>query len=78
MIHTIIIWFVLLYYVMNVSFCALSLILSGDIETNPGPFHRLCPQCNEGIHIKRKVCSCGYIFSKKIETLQMLPHRQLL
>ena len=67
--HNIIIWFALLFYVINISFCALCLILSGDIETNPGPFHRTCPQCNEYIHIKRKVCSCGYIFSKKIRNI---------
>ena len=65
--HNIIIWFALLYYVMNVSFCAMCLILSGDIENNPGPFHRICPECNGSIHIKKQVCSCGYIFCKKIK-----------
>ena len=67
--HKIIIWFALLFYVINISFCALCLILSVDIETNPWPFHRTCPQCNERVHIKRKVCSCGYIFSKKIRSI---------
>ena len=63
--YKIFIWSASLYCVMYVSFSALCLVLSGDIETNPGPFHRLCPECNEHIHIKKKVCSCGYIFCKK-------------
>ena len=41
------------------------LLLSGDIETNPGPVTRLCPQCSAPVHIKVLVCQCGHVFSKK-------------
>ena len=42
-----------------------SLILSGDIEVNPGPIYRDCPECNQKVHIKQKNCTCGHIFDKK-------------
>ena len=32
---------------------------------NPGPVHKVCPNCNIHIHVKRKSCECGYIFRKK-------------
>ena len=32
---------------------------------NPGPVHKVCPNCNIHIHIKKKSCECGYVFSKK-------------
>ena len=37
------------------------LLLGGDIETNPGPPTRKCPQCSSLIHIRKKICdNCGY------------------
>ena len=43
------------------------LIMSGDIELNPGPVNcKTCPRClTETVSIKLKVCSCGYVFNKK-------------
>ena len=44
----------------------LLLILSGDIETNPGPvISKSCPICNAQIHIKKQVCTCGYVFNQR-------------
>ena len=42
-------------------------ICSNDVEQNPGPVvYKLCPNCgNKAVHIKRKICPCGYIFRKK-------------
>ena len=60
-----VIWFGLIYFLVNVYYHALCLILSGDIETNPGPVYKVCPKCDSRIHIKKKVCLCGYILCKK-------------
>ena len=60
-----IIWFVLVYCVVNIYYHALCLILSGDIETNPGPVYKVCPEYDSHIHIKKKVCLCGYILCKR-------------
>ena len=43
----------------------LLLLCGGDIEMNPEPVHKVCPNCNIHIHIKRKSCKCGYVFYKK-------------
>ena len=32
----------------------LLLLRCGDIEMNPGPVHKVCPNCNVHIHVKRK------------------------
>ena len=45
-------------------FCKL-LLLGGDIETNPGPPTRKCPQCSALIHIRKHSCDCGHIFVKR-------------
>ena len=75
--HYAVIWFVSVYCLVSVSYYAFSLILSGDIETNPGPVNKLCPECDGRIHIKKKVCLCGYIYAKSLEPLQRLCHLQL-
>lgn len=37
------------------------LLLGGDIETNPGPLTRKCPQCFESIHIRKTICDyCSF------------------
>ena len=42
------------------------LLLSGDIEQNPGPVvNKICPLCKESVHIRKTVCKCGHRFSKK-------------
>ena len=42
------------------------LLLSGDIERNPGPVvNKVCPLCKESVHIRKTVCKCGHRFSKK-------------
>ena len=42
------------------------LLLSGDIEQNPGPvINKICPLCKESVHIRKTVCKCGHRFSKK-------------
>ena len=44
----------------------LLLILSGDIETNPGPvICKSCPICDAQIHIRKQVCTCGYVFNQR-------------
>ena len=44
----------------------LLLLLSGDIEPNPGPvINKSCPICNAQIHIRKQVCTCGYVFNQK-------------
>ena len=52
-------------------FCDRVLLLSGDVELNPGPF-KSCPACNASIHIKRVCCECGFSFktSRHIKTLE--------
>ena len=41
------------------------LLLSGDVELNPGPC-KYCPACNASIHIRRVYCDCGYIHLKQV------------
>ena len=41
------------------------LLLGGDIETNPGPPTRTCPQCSALIHIRKHSCDCGHILVKR-------------
>ena len=43
-------------------FAFLQLILSGDIESNPGPIvYKNCPVCNKMVHLRSKTCSsCEY------------------
>ena len=47
--------------------CICLLILQcGDVEVNPGPKGvKLCPQCNNYVVIRLKLCSCGFRFNKK-------------
>ena len=66
--HTVVIWFVSIYCLINVLCYVFCLLLSGDIETNPRPVHKLCPQCDRHIHIRKKVCLCGYVFCKNYRT----------
>ena len=41
------------------------LLLSGDVETNPGPV-KLCPHCSLPVNIRVLVCNgCGHVFSNK-------------
>ena len=42
------------------------LLLSGDIELNPGPKPcKICPSCEMSVHIKKMVCDCGHRFKNK-------------
>ena len=43
--------------------CSLLLLISGDVEMNPGPT-KLCPNCNVSVHIRTVNCMCGYSFTK--------------
>ena len=62
-----IVWFLSVYYVLNIFF-QICLILSGDIETNPGPIsYKTCPSCDAQIPIRKKICLCGYAFSQKYQ-----------
>ena len=63
-------WFMSVYYVLNVFF-QMCLILSGDIETNPGPV-KTCPSCDAQIHIRKKICMCGYVFNQNYQNLKPL------
>lgn len=62
-----IVCFLSVYYALNVFF-QMFLILSGDIETNPGPV-KTCPSCDAQIHIKKKICMCGYAFNQNYKQL---------
>ena len=61
-----IIWFVLVYCVVNIYYHALCLVLSGDIETNPEPVYKVCPECDSRIHIR------GETIYRNIAILQYL------
>ena len=64
------VWFLSVYYVLNVFF-QMCLILSGDIETNPGPITtKTCPSCDTQIHIRKKICACGYAFNQNYQNLK--------
>ena len=42
------------------------LLLSGDIELNPGPKPcKICPSCEMSVHIKKMGCDCGHRFKSK-------------
>ena len=36
--------------------------MCGDVETNPGPTTKICPECSLSVHIKVSMCLCGYYF----------------
>ena len=38
------------------------LLLCGDVETNPGPTTKICPECSASVNVKISTCSCGYFF----------------
>ena len=64
-------WLVSIYFGLNVScmfFQIWLIILSGDVETNPGPVYRTCPACDTQVHIRRKVCMCGQVLTHKHRT----------
>ena len=49
-----------------VHFLYLYLICCGDIESNPGPgLYTICPVCKSYIHVKKSVCSCGFVIKRK-------------
>ena len=43
----------------------LLLLLCGDIEMNSGPVYVLCPNCSIQVHIRKKLCECGYVLRTK-------------
>ena len=75
--HNIIIWFALLFYVMNVSFCALCLILSGDIDCQ-GHFIELVHSVMSLFILREKFAHVVTSSVKKLETLQRLSNPQLV
>ena len=42
---------------------AMLLIVSGDVELNPGPTKK-CPNCNDFVANRVKKCNCGHMFQK--------------
>ena len=54
----------------------LVLLLSGDVQTNPGPPYKLCPQCSTSVNIKKAVCECGFVFHKSKTGGQVEGRRQ--
>ena len=44
---------------------SMQLLCSGDVEVNPGPVYVACPNCNIQVHIRKKVCECGYKLFRK-------------
>ena len=58
--------FLIVCFIYAYIICALILLLAGDIETNPGPMTRLCPECSTPIHIKKVQCVyCGHVLLLK-------------
>ena len=46
-------------------FVSLLLLLSGDVEVNPGPKGmKLCPKCKGFVTHRQNVCKCGYVCKK--------------
>ena len=41
--------------------CAMFLVVSGNIELNPGPTKK-CPQCEKYVNSNTITCTCGYNF----------------
>ena len=76
--HYAVIWFMSVYCLVSVSYYAFSLILSGDIETNPGPVYKLCPEYDSRIHIKKRFAYAVTFYAKSLEPLQRLHHLQLV
>ena len=73
MLHTVlndIIDFAVLHVAQFIMYISSILLLrSGDVEVNPGPAcYVACPHCNMQVHIRKKVCVCGYRFIKKSGT----------
>ena len=69
--HFPIVWFLCMYYLLN-TFFQMCLILSGDIETNPGPSTtKICPSCDAQIHIRKKIRMCGYRFNQNYQNLKI-------
>ena len=60
--------FLIVCFIYAYIICALILLLAGDIETNPGPITRLCPECSTPVHIKKVQCVCGYVLVIKKRT----------
>ena len=60
--------------VLLTSICKL-LLLGGDIEINPGPPTRKCPQCSAMIHLRKHKCDCGHLLGNK-RGRQVLEKRQ--
>ena len=40
------------------------LLLSGDVELNPGP-NKICPMCKVAVPVRKKECPCGHVFVSK-------------
>ena len=54
------------FITMHVFITMLLLLQAGDVESNPGPnFLRTCPNCDEKVPAKKKLCKCGYVLNKK-------------
>ena len=55
------------FITMHVFITMLLLLQAGDVESNPGPnFLRTCPNCDEKVPARKKLCKCGYVLNKKI------------
>ena len=64
----------LVLYCLYACICAqLVLLLSGDVETNPGPPYKLCLQCSTS---KKAICECGFVFRKSKTGGQVEGRRQ--
>ena len=47
-------------------FCETLLIVSGDVELNPGP-SKACLKCEKSVHNRTIVCSCGHMYTLESE-----------
>ena len=46
-------------------YACILLLLSGDMETNPGPVTTVCPECSRLVHIRKNACDYGSVFISK-------------
>ena len=54
------------------------LLLSGDVETNPGPTQQVCPKCSALVNFGKTICDCGYNFrdTPAIKSKRKCPMKQ--
>ena len=47
--------------IVYTSIIGMLLIVSGNVELNPGPYKK-CPKCECSVGTRTKKCECGHVF----------------